>query len=135
MNPLRVWFEQFPKPMLQKDFAKLTGMSQSFLTSLLSDRPPWPSRKLMRKITKVTKGAVTAEMWVKMPDPPKREILDIFGQPAWSNRKMLRFLEAVEVHCLPHLRADVIRMEILDRHGLLPLEDLVDRDPYTGQFQ
>lgn len=72
-NPLRAWFESFPRPMLQKDFAKLAGISQSFLTSLLTDTPPWPSRTVMRKITELTKGAVTADMWVELADPPPRQ--------------------------------------------------------------
>ena len=75
-NPLRAWFEQSPKPMLQKDFAKKIGVSQSFVTSLLSDRPPWPLRHTMRAITKVTKGAVTADMWVELPEPPPQSIKD-----------------------------------------------------------
>ena len=71
-NPLRDWFDQFPRPMLQKDFAQLAGISQSFLTSLLSDTPPWPARRVMREITKLTKGKVTANDWVQMEDPPSR---------------------------------------------------------------
>jgi hypothetical protein len=75
-NPLRAWFNRFPKPMLQKDFARLAGISRSFMTLLLSDAPPWPSRMLMRRITELTKGAVTAEDWVRLPDPPKRQYKD-----------------------------------------------------------
>jgi hypothetical protein len=72
MNPLRAWFEHRPRQMLQKDFAKQARISQSFLTSLLSDTPPWPSRAVMRKITELTKGAVTANHWVELEDPPPR---------------------------------------------------------------
>lgn len=72
VNPLRAWFQKFPRPMLQKDFAQLAGISQSFLTALLSDAPPWPSRTTMRRIEELTDGEVTAAQWVKLEDPPPR---------------------------------------------------------------
>ncbi len=75
-NPLRAWFAQEPKPMLQREFMAKVGISQSFLTSLLSDRPPWPSRETMRRIVKLTNGAVTADQWMAMPDPMSREEAD-----------------------------------------------------------
>jgi hypothetical protein len=71
-NPLKEWFSTYPRPMLQKEFAERVGISQSFLTSLLSEQPPWPARQTMRRITEITDGAVTADMWVEMEDPPPR---------------------------------------------------------------
>jgi transcriptional regulator with XRE-family HTH domain len=58
--------------MLQKDFAQLAGISQSFLTALLSDTPPWPSRATMKRITEITGGTVTANDWMALEDPPPR---------------------------------------------------------------
>jgi hypothetical protein len=72
-NPLKEWLnDTYPPRMLQKEFAERAGISQSFLTSLLSDQPPWPARATLRKIIEITEGAVTADMWVEMPDPPPR---------------------------------------------------------------
>jgi len=72
-NPLRRWFQRDPKPMTQAEFARRVGISQPFLTTLLDEAPPWPSRERMRKIIKVTKGAVTVEEWLALDDPPPRE--------------------------------------------------------------
>lgn len=69
-NPLRVWFAEHR--VLQRDFTTKLDISQSFLTSLLTERPPWPSRKLMLAIVEATGGAVTADAWMRMPDPPSR---------------------------------------------------------------
>lgn len=70
-NPLRRWFDE--KPMPQAEFCRRTNISQAFLTTLLTDRPPWPSRARLRKIVKVTKGAVTADAWLLLDDPPLRQ--------------------------------------------------------------
>lgn len=74
-NPLKAWFNQYPRPMLQREFAERVGISQSFLTSLLSDTPPWPARETLRRIAEVTGGAVTADMWVELADPPPRRLI------------------------------------------------------------
>jgi transcriptional regulator with XRE-family HTH domain len=71
-NPLRAWLRRKPKPMTQREFCERVGISQSFLTALLSDTPPWPSRNVMRKITEATEGAVTPDKFVVLEDPPPR---------------------------------------------------------------
>jgi hypothetical protein len=132
-NPLRVWFEQFPRPMLQKDFAKLCGISQSFLTALLDDAPPWPMRATLNKITEITKGAVTADMWAKMPDPPPRKVvLDLFGNPMWSAGQWRRFIKGLEPF-RAELQASIARSEMRERAGILSREELTGRDNYTGE--
>jgi hypothetical protein len=72
-NPLRRWFDQCPQPMPQAEFCRRVGISQPFLTTLLHERPPWPSRARLRKIVKVTRGAVTADQWLALDDPPLRQ--------------------------------------------------------------
>jgi DNA-binding transcriptional regulator YdaS (Cro superfamily) len=72
-NPLRRWFDSDPKPMVQSEFARRVGISQPFLTTLLLERPPWPARATLRRIVKVTKGAVTADAWLALDDPPLRD--------------------------------------------------------------
>jgi hypothetical protein len=69
-NPLRRWFDE--KPMPQAVFCRRVGISQAFLTTLLKERPPWPSRARLRKICTVTKNAVTADAWMRLDDPPVR---------------------------------------------------------------
>jgi transcriptional regulator with XRE-family HTH domain len=71
-NPLRRWFDQEPRPMAQAEFCRRTGISQAFLTTLLLERPPWPTRARLRRIVKATKGAVTADEWLALDDPPLR---------------------------------------------------------------
>lgn len=68
MNPLRQWFEQDPKPMTRREFARRLGITTSYLCMLLEDTPPWPSRRIMRGMVYLTKGAVTAEAWLHLPD-------------------------------------------------------------------
>lgn len=71
-NPLRAWFDQTPKPMTQRAFARQVGCTYQYVTLLLADTPPWPSRRIMREMIAITGGAVTAEAWLKLPDPPPR---------------------------------------------------------------
>jgi transcriptional regulator with XRE-family HTH domain len=71
-NPLRRWFDQDPKPMVQAEFCRRSGISQAALSTLLRERPPWPSRQRLRIIVKLTKGAVTADAWLALDDPPVR---------------------------------------------------------------
>jgi hypothetical protein len=58
--------------MPQAEFCRRTDISQAFLTTLLHERPPWPARATLRKIVKVTKGAVSADQWLMLDDPPLR---------------------------------------------------------------
>lgn len=67
-NALRAWFARFPRPMFRADFAKLAGISHSYLSQLCSDNPPWPSRDVLLKIITLTKGEVTADDFLKMPN-------------------------------------------------------------------
>ena len=58
-NALRDWLEAVPQPMTKIEFAKQIGVSPSFVSMLLADGAPWPSREVVRRIGVVTRGAVT----------------------------------------------------------------------------
>ena len=58
--------------MKQRHFAERLGCTQQYVTLLLSDTPPWPSRRILREIIRITDGAVTADAWLAMSDPPPR---------------------------------------------------------------
>jgi hypothetical protein len=58
-NPLRAWLEQEPAPMSKAQFARLIGCSKSYVSMLLADGAPWPSRRLALRIAIVTEGVVT----------------------------------------------------------------------------
>jgi hypothetical protein len=73
MNPLRAWLEK--QPMSQKDFLEEIEVSRAYLTLLLSTHPPWPSRAIMRRIVKATKGKVTANQWLDLKDPPPQRVV------------------------------------------------------------
>jgi hypothetical protein len=68
MNPLRQWFDDTGST--REAFLAKVPISQSYLTLLLSEAPPWPSRAVMRLLTEVTHGAVTADRWLELQDPP-----------------------------------------------------------------
>lgn len=87
-NPLRAWFDS--TGTLQREAVAKLDISQSFLTSLLSERPPWPSRALLAKIIDMTGGAVTADQWVRLPDPPTRAEID---EIAATRREVQREVE------------------------------------------
>lgn len=70
-NALRAWFSQFPRPMFRRDFAKLAGISHSYLSQLCSDNPPWPSREVMARIEEITQRKVTARDFLYMPQPER----------------------------------------------------------------
>jgi transcriptional regulator with XRE-family HTH domain len=69
-NPLRRWLSQ--QPMSQAEFARRAGISVPFLATLLQEQAPWPSRSRLRRIVKATRGAVTADQWLALDDPPAR---------------------------------------------------------------
>jgi hypothetical protein len=68
MNPLRQWFDE--TGISREEFLSRVPISQSYLTLLLSPTPPWPSRAVMRLMVEVTDGAVTADQWLMLSDPP-----------------------------------------------------------------
>jgi len=71
-NPLRAWLKQNKIP--QKEFLEEIRVSRAYLTLLLSSHPPWPSRTIMRRIVKATHGKVTADIWLKLSDPPPQRV-------------------------------------------------------------
>ncbi len=72
-NPLREWFATNPDPEMNRlRFARKLGISHSYLSQLCSDRPPWPTRRVMQGITDLTKGAVRVEDLLHLPDPEPR---------------------------------------------------------------
>jgi hypothetical protein len=68
MNPLRAWFDE--TETTREEFLAKVPISQSYLTLLLAKAPPWPSRAVMRRLVEVTDGAVTADRWLELDDPP-----------------------------------------------------------------
>jgi hypothetical protein len=68
MNPLRQWFDE--TKISREDFLAKVPISQSYLTLLLSEAPPWPSRAVMRLLVEATDGFVTADKWLALDDPP-----------------------------------------------------------------
>jgi hypothetical protein len=71
-NPLRAWLEHNRIP--QKEFLEEIQVSRAYLTLLLSSHPPWPSRPIMRRIVKATRGKVTADIWLGLKDPPPQRV-------------------------------------------------------------
>jgi 3,4-dihydroxy 2-butanone 4-phosphate synthase/GTP cyclohydrolase II len=75
-NKLAQWLNADPKPMTKTAFAKRLEVTPGYVSQLCSDNPPWPGRDIVRKITSITKGAVTATdlaNFPKAPAKPKRE--------------------------------------------------------------
>lgn len=58
-NKLRDWLEGTPKPMSKIKFAREVGCSPAYVSQLIADCMPWPSREIAAAIGVVTKGAVT----------------------------------------------------------------------------
>lgn len=58
-NALRDWLEQKPRPMTKLRFAELIGCSSAYVSMLLADNAPYPSREIARRIGVVTEGEVT----------------------------------------------------------------------------
>jgi len=71
MNPLRAWFDA--TGISREAFLAKVPISQSYLTLLLSEAPPWPSRAVMRLMVEATRGAVTADQWLMLDDPPPQK--------------------------------------------------------------
>lgn len=66
-NKLRDWLERKPKPMTKARFAELIGCSGAYVSILLADDPPWPSRPIALRIGIVTEGAVTPDDLANYP--------------------------------------------------------------------
>jgi DNA-binding transcriptional regulator YdaS (Cro superfamily) len=72
-NALRRFFADNVDPTMNRlKFARKLGISHSYLSQLCSDRPPWPTRRVMQGITLLTKGAVRSEDLLRLPDPEPR---------------------------------------------------------------
>lgn len=56
-NKLRDWFAHRQKS--KSDFAREVGCEPPYISMLLSDEAPWPSRELQVKIAMATRGEVT----------------------------------------------------------------------------
>jgi hypothetical protein len=72
MNPLRQWFDT--TGITREEFLAKVPISQSYLTMLLSETPPWPSRAVLRLLVEATDGAVTADKWLAQNNPPPQRI-------------------------------------------------------------
>jgi hypothetical protein len=71
-NPLRRWFASQPNPEMNRlRFSKAIGISHSYLSQLCSDRPPWPTRRILRDIERLTNGEVLARHMLYLPDPER----------------------------------------------------------------
>jgi len=66
-NALRDWLERKPKPMTKARFAELIGCSGAYVSILLTDDPPWPSRPIALRIGIVTEGQVTPDILAGYP--------------------------------------------------------------------
>lgn len=56
-NRLRDWFAH--RQVSKSEFAREVGVEPPYISMLLSDDAPWPSRDLQVKIAKATRGEVT----------------------------------------------------------------------------
>jgi hypothetical protein len=69
MNPLRAWIKDTGTPRLT--VTKRLGISQAYLSLLMSNEPPWPSRAVMRRIVELTDGAVGPQHFLAMDGPER----------------------------------------------------------------
>jgi len=74
-NHLREWLEKSGTKKI--DFAKQVGIAPSFLSMLIADQPPWPSRRVINAIAEATNYEVTANelAGVEVPAPDFDEVL------------------------------------------------------------
>jgi transcriptional regulator with XRE-family HTH domain len=74
-NHLREWLED--NRVKKIDFAKEIGCTPSYLSMLLADDPPWPSRRLVHAIADATDFRVTANelSGISVPPPDFDEVL------------------------------------------------------------
>jgi len=56
-NRLRDWFAH--RQVSKSEFAQQVGVEPPYISMLLSDDAPWPSREVQVKIAKATRGEVT----------------------------------------------------------------------------
>lgn len=74
-NHLREWLDR--NGLKKVDFAKQVGITPSFLSMLLADDPPWPSRRVVHAIAEATNFEVTANelAGIETPKPDFEEVL------------------------------------------------------------
>lgn len=74
-NHLREWLER--NGLKKIDFAKQVGITPSFLSMLIADNPPWPSRAVVHAISEATNFEVTANelAGIETPTPDFDEVL------------------------------------------------------------
>lgn len=83
-NPLREYLAQ-PGAPTQRDFARTIGVSDAYLSQLLADGPPWPSRDVLVRIAAATLGVVDPNVWAGWP-PRENDNRD-FGAQARRRRE------------------------------------------------
>jgi len=77
-NPLRAFLAQDGAPS-QRDFARIIGVSEAYLSQLIADGPPWPSRDVLMRIAAATRGVVDPNAWCGWP-PAENDNRDWGGQ-------------------------------------------------------
>jgi transcriptional regulator with XRE-family HTH domain len=68
-NPLRAFLAQDGAPT-QREFARAVGVSEPYLSQLIADGAPWPSRDVLMRIAIVTRGVVDPNAWCGWPPAP-----------------------------------------------------------------
>lgn len=77
-NPLREYLAQ-PGAPSQREFARTVGVSDAYLSQLIADGAPWPSRGVQMRIAAATLGVVDPNAWAGWP-PRENDNRDWGGQ-------------------------------------------------------
>ena len=77
-NPLRAFLAREGAPT-QRQFARAIGVSEGYLSQLIADGPPWPSRDVLIRMAIATRGAVDPNAWCGWPPAPD-DVRDWGGQ-------------------------------------------------------
>lgn len=85
-NPLRVFLAQEGAPT-QREFARIIGVSEAYLSQLIADGPPWPRRDVLMRIAVATRGVVDPNAWCGWPPEPG-DVRDWGGQARKRREKV-----------------------------------------------